>query len=142
VQAAVKIVLEPIFEADMLPCSFGSARGDRRTMPCRYSWTSLSPDRSTLDAPTGGAGGGWLRRTSPTDSRLERVELGAGVRPFPAHDDAHALGPAGQVQQPGQFGHVGPSRTLPSTSIASGHERLSRVAIAARTVSVTGHPTE
>jgi len=38
---------------------------------------------------------------------LERVELGAGMWPFAAHDDAHALGPAGQVQQPGQFGHIG-----------------------------------
>ncbi|MEH1130786.1 hypothetical protein [Micromonospora sp. CPCC 206061] len=35
VQAAVKIVLEPVFEAQFLPCSFGSARNVRRTMPSR-----------------------------------------------------------------------------------------------------------
>jgi retron-type reverse transcriptase len=35
VQAAVKIAIEPIFEADFLPGSFGFARDARRTMPCR-----------------------------------------------------------------------------------------------------------
>ena len=53
VQAALKIVLEPVFEADFLPCSFGSARSGRRTTPCRCSSTSA-----------GGAAGGWSRRTS------------------------------------------------------------------------------
>jgi retron-type reverse transcriptase len=33
VQAAVKIVFEPVFEADMLGCSFGFVQGGRRTMP-------------------------------------------------------------------------------------------------------------
>ena len=33
VQAAVKIVLEPIFEADMLPCSFGFRPKRSRTTP-------------------------------------------------------------------------------------------------------------
>jgi RNA-directed DNA polymerase len=37
VQAAVKIVLEPVFEADFLPCSFGFARSARRTTGCRCS---------------------------------------------------------------------------------------------------------
>ena len=31
-QQAAKIVLEPVFEADFLPCSLGSGRGGR---PCR-----------------------------------------------------------------------------------------------------------
>src|SRR6185437_7857261 len=48
VQAAMKIVLEPVFEADFLPCSFGFARSGRRTMPCRSSWTRR-----------GGDDGGW-----------------------------------------------------------------------------------
>jgi RNA-directed DNA polymerase len=57
VQAALKIVLEPIFEADFLPCSFG-----------------FRPKRSAHDAlqvlidESCGAGGGWWRRTSPTVS--------------------------------------------------------------------------
>ncbi len=51
--AAVRIVLEPIFEADMLDCSYGFR--PRRTMPCRCS----------LMNPGGGAAG-WWRRTSPT----------------------------------------------------------------------------
>ena len=55
VQAAVKIVLEPVFDADFLPCSFGSARSGPRTTPCRCS--SMSPGR---------AGGGWPGRTSRT----------------------------------------------------------------------------
>jgi RNA-directed DNA polymerase len=45
VQAAVKIVLEPVFEADFLPCSFGSARSGRRAMPCRC--LSTSPGRGS-----------------------------------------------------------------------------------------------
>ena len=63
VQAAVKIVLEPIFEADMLACSFGfrpQAVRARRPAGAR----SMSP---------GGAGGGWSRRTSPTASRRFRT---------------------------------------------------------------------
>ena len=51
VQAAVRIVHEPIFEADMLDCSFGSARGGRRTMPCRCS--SMSPAGSALGGGDG-----------------------------------------------------------------------------------------
>lgn len=35
VQAAVKIVIEPIFEADFVPCSFGFRRSARRTTPSR-----------------------------------------------------------------------------------------------------------
>ncbi len=62
VQAAVKIVLEPVFEADMLPCSLGFALGGQRTTPCRYSLTSPS-----------GASDGSSRRTSPTASRRFRT---------------------------------------------------------------------
>ncbi|GIH21369.1 hypothetical protein [Rugosimonospora africana] len=47
VQAAVKIVLEPVFEASSCRAASGSARNVRRTTPCRSS--SRSP---------GGAGGG------------------------------------------------------------------------------------
>ena len=62
VQAAVKIVLEPVFEADMLPCSFGSGPSGQRTTPCRSSSTSPS-----------GAGVGWWSPTSPTASRRSRT---------------------------------------------------------------------
>src|SRR5438128_1047406 len=62
VQAALKIVLEPVFEADFLPVSFGSARGGRRTTPCRCSLMSA-----------GGAAGGWSRRTSLTAFRRFRT---------------------------------------------------------------------
>ena len=47
VQAALKLVLEPIFEADFLPCSYGfrpepaGARRDRRDPPLRVT-TRLS----------------------------------------------------------------------------------------------------
>ena len=62
VQAAVKLVAEPVFEADMLACSFG-----------------FRPRRSAHDAlqvlidQAWGAGAGWLRRTSPTVSRRFRT---------------------------------------------------------------------
>ncbi|HEX8761910.1 MAG TPA: hypothetical protein VF734_18495 [Pseudonocardiaceae bacterium] len=61
VQAACKIVLEPIFEADMLPCSWGFDPSAQHTMPFRFSWTS-----------PGGVTGGWSRRTSPTAFRRFR----------------------------------------------------------------------
>ena len=54
VQAAVKIVLEPIFEADMLACSFGFR--PKRAAHDALQVSSMSP---------GGADGGWWRRTSP-----------------------------------------------------------------------------
>ncbi len=47
VQAAVKVVIEPIFEADFLPCSFGFDPGARSTTRSRCSL--MNP---------GGAGGG------------------------------------------------------------------------------------
>ena len=62
VQAALKTVIEPIFEADMLECSFGFRPGARRTTRSRSS--SMSP---------GGAGGGWPSRTSPTVLRRSRT---------------------------------------------------------------------
>ena len=37
VQAATKTVIEPIFEADFLPCSFGSGPDYRSTTRCRSS---------------------------------------------------------------------------------------------------------
>jgi RNA-directed DNA polymerase len=36
VQAAVKIVLEPVFEADMLPCSYGFRPNAVRMTGCRF----------------------------------------------------------------------------------------------------------
>ena len=62
VQAAVKIVLEPIFEADFLPCSFGSGPNGRRTTVCRFSWMSRSREHV-----------GWWRRTWPTASARSRT---------------------------------------------------------------------
>ncbi len=56
VQAAVKIVIEPVFESDFLRLGF--APGERRTMPYRSCWTSPF-----------GADAGWSKRTSPTVSR-------------------------------------------------------------------------
>jgi RNA-directed DNA polymerase len=63
VQAAMKIVLESVFEADMLPWASGCARNARRMMPCRCSSTS-----------TTGADGGWWRRTSPSAFRRSRMK--------------------------------------------------------------------
>ena len=45
VQAAVKIVLEPVFEADFLPCSFGFRPA--RFLPCSFGFR---PARSPQDA--------------------------------------------------------------------------------------------
>ena len=62
VQAAVKIVLEPIFEAGLLPCSFG-----------------FRPKRSAHDAlqvlvdESFAGGAGWSRRISPTVSGRFRM---------------------------------------------------------------------
>ena len=62
VQAALKTVIEPIFEADFEPCSFG-----------------FRPKRAAHDAlqlildECAGAGVGWSRRTSPTASRRSRT---------------------------------------------------------------------
>ena len=53
VQSAVKIALEPVFEADFLPCQLRVRRGARRTTPCRCS--SMSPGR---------AAAGWWKPTS------------------------------------------------------------------------------
>jgi RNA-directed DNA polymerase len=62
VQAAVKLVAEPIFEADMLACSYGFRLGGARTTPCGFS-----------SMRRGGAGVGWLRRTSPPALRRSRM---------------------------------------------------------------------
>ena len=62
VQAAAKIVVESVFEADFLPCSFGFGPHGRRTMPSRCS-----------SMRRGGADAGWLRRTSRTVSRRSRT---------------------------------------------------------------------
>ena len=64
VQAAVKIVLEPIFEADMLACSFGFR-------PRRAAHDAL---QVVVDESFGRGGGGWWRRTSPTASRRSRID--------------------------------------------------------------------
>jgi RNA-directed DNA polymerase len=62
VQAAVRIVLEPIFEAGFLPCSLGFAPGARHTTPSKSSLTRR-----------GRADGGSSRRTSPTALRRSRT---------------------------------------------------------------------
>jgi RNA-directed DNA polymerase len=62
VQAAARIVLEPIFEATCWTVPSGFAPGGRRTMPCRCSSTS-----------PGGVAAGWWRRISPTALRRFRT---------------------------------------------------------------------
>jgi retron-type reverse transcriptase len=62
VQAATKLVIEPVFEADFLPYSFGFVRNARHTTRCRYS--------STIP---GTASVGWSGRTSPRVSRQSRM---------------------------------------------------------------------
>ncbi|MGH2379508.1 MAG: hypothetical protein ACRDGT_13710, partial [Candidatus Limnocylindria bacterium] len=62
VQAAAKTVIEPIFEADFQPCSFGYR-------PRRTAHDAL---QVLLDGPSG-ADAGWSRRTSPTASRRSRT---------------------------------------------------------------------
>ena len=62
VQAALKIVLEPIFEADFAPCSFGFR-------PKRGQHDAL---QVLTDGP-GGAGGGWRKRMSPIAFRRFRI---------------------------------------------------------------------
>jgi retron-type reverse transcriptase len=63
VQAALKIVLEPIFEADFCRARSGFDPNGRRTMVCRSCW--MSPSR---------AGVGWSRRISPTALRRFRTK--------------------------------------------------------------------
>ncbi|WP_229808824.1 hypothetical protein [Actinomadura livida] len=62
VQAALKIVFEPVFEADMRDCSFGSGPGGQPMTPCKCSSTSR---RRGAD--------GWSRRISATASRRSRT---------------------------------------------------------------------
>jgi hypothetical protein len=52
VQAALKIVLEPVFEADFVPCSFGFRPG-----------RAAHDARQASSMRLGGAAGGWSRRT-------------------------------------------------------------------------------
>jgi retron-type reverse transcriptase len=63
VQAAVKIVIEPIFEADLRRDGSAFGRSGRRMTPCRSC--SMRP---------GGAGGGLPRRISPTALRRFRMD--------------------------------------------------------------------
>ena len=62
VQAATKTVIEPIFEADMLECSFGFRPRPRHTTLSRCSLMRR-----------GGAGGGSPSQTSPTVLRRSRT---------------------------------------------------------------------
>jgi RNA-directed DNA polymerase len=62
VQAALKSVIEPIFEADMLECCLGFGPGARRTTRSRWSW--MRPGR---------ARGGSRNRMSPTVLRRSRI---------------------------------------------------------------------
>jgi len=62
VQAALKLVIEPIFEADMLPCSFGF----RPKKTAHDAFRSSSIRR-------GGGGAGWLRQMSPPVSSRSRT---------------------------------------------------------------------
>ena len=64
VQAAMKIVLEPVFEADFCRAVSGFARSVRRTMPCRSSW--MRP---------GGDDGGWWKPISPTAWMLHHTAV-------------------------------------------------------------------
>ena len=68
VQAAVKIVLEPVFEADFLPRKLlrVPARSGPSTTPCRCSLTSAC-----------GAAGGRSRRTSRVVFRASAPEVDA-----------------------------------------------------------------
>ena len=61
VQAAWKLVAEPVFEADFLPCSFGFR-------PRRGAHDALQ----ALIDESGGGVSGWWRRTSPTVFRRFR----------------------------------------------------------------------
>jgi hypothetical protein len=62
VQAAVKVVIEPVFEADFQPSSFGFR-------PRRAAHDALQ----VLIDECSRAGGGWWRRTSPRASRRSRM---------------------------------------------------------------------
>ncbi len=66
------------------------------------------------DTPAGAARPGATPSPGPVRSAAPRPPRAAharrdraGVGSFAAHDDAHVRRPAGQVQQSGQFGHVG-----------------------------------
>jgi hypothetical protein len=54
--------------------------------------------------PAAGVGG---EAGDPPPVTFDRPQLRAGVRHFAAGDDVGARRPSGQVQQPGQLGHVG-----------------------------------
>jgi hypothetical protein len=54
VQVAVKIVLEPVFEADFLPCSFGfRPKRSRKPWSCRPLTVAVSPPQTTIFTATG-----------------------------------------------------------------------------------------
>ena len=59
-------------------------------------------------ARVGGQGG------EPVSVDVVEAQPRAGVGSFAAHDDPHAVGPSGQVQQVGDLGHV---RPLPGVSV-------------------------
>ena len=49
----------------------------------------------------------WWRMRSGVSVAVGQPQLGTGMRALAAHDDPHALGPAGQLEQPGHFQHRG-----------------------------------
>jgi RNA-directed DNA polymerase len=73
VQAALKIVLEPVFEADFLPCSFGFR-------PRLSAHDALQVPVEECARGRRWVGGGWWRRTSPPASRRSRMR--ASWRPW------------------------------------------------------------
>jgi hypothetical protein len=63
-QSAVRIMLEPVFEANLLTCSFGFPPSARRAL--RSKWSATRP---------GEACGRSLGRTAPTVSRRSRLRV-------------------------------------------------------------------
>ena len=86
VQAAVKIVLEPVFEADLLPCSFGFR-------PKRSAHDALQVSSMRLGgAPVGGGDG--YRQLFRGDPERQVDASGRGARLRPVRAQAPARDPA------------------------------------------------
>jgi hypothetical protein len=71
--------------------------------------------------PAAGVGG---EAGDPRPVTFDRPQLRAGVRHFAAGDDAGARRPSGQVQQPGQLGHVGALARFAVAVVGRGPRRL------------------
>ena len=72
--------------------------------PVLAAGPATMPELELLEGAASGVG---RERGEPVAVDVIEAELRSGVGPFPADDHPHPLGPAGQVQQPGELGQIG-----------------------------------